>query len=113
MIIGLADPSDPGQILTVQLAAHGHGGAALRRPHIVPLNDTLTDVREAIDAGQVLVARRPRGVGAVRGVVDGQVGTVERVGRFVLFTGRRSESNLRLHRKAGYVDTHTVWSPTP
>ena len=136
MIIGPARPSDAGEILTVQHAAYVTEAQLYGDPHIVPLNDTLDDVRAAIDAGQTLVASEgARIVGAVRGVVDGAVCTVGRlvvapdrrgrgigsallaaveagqatqVERFVLFTGHRSAGNLRLYRGAGYVDTHVV-----
>lgn len=136
MIIGPAQPTDAGEVLTIQLAAYVTEAQLYDDPHIVPLNDTLDDVRAAIDAIQVLVARAgPRVVGAVRGVVDGDVCTVgrlvvapdmrgrgigsallaavesrdaARVERFVLFTGHRSAGNLRLYRGAGYIDTHVV-----
>jgi GNAT superfamily N-acetyltransferase len=136
VIIGPASPRGAGEILTVQHAAYVTEAQLYDDPHIVPLNDTLDDVRAAIVAGQALVARDgSRVVGAVRGVVDGDVCTVARlvvapdmrgrgigsallaaveareagrVERFVLFTGHRSAGNLRLYRGAGYVDTHVV-----
>lgn len=136
MIIRPAGPADAGEVLTVQLAAYVTEAQLYDDPHIVPLHDTLDDVRAAIDAGQTLVAGEgARIVGAVRGVLDGAVCTVGRlvvapdlrgrgigsallaaveahqaadVERFVLFTGHRSAGNLRLYRGAGYVDTHVV-----
>lgn len=136
MSIGPAEPSDAGEILTVQHAAYVTEAQLYDDPHIVPLNDTVGDVRAAIAAGQVLVAREgPRIVGSVRGIVDGAVCTVARlvvapdmrgrgigsallaaveardggrVERFVLFTGHRSAGNLALYRGAGYADTHVV-----
>jgi ribosomal protein S18 acetylase RimI-like enzyme len=136
VIIGSAQPSDAGEILTVQHAAYVTEAQLYGDPHIVPLMDTVDDVRAAVDAGQVLVARDgQRVVGAVRGIVDGAVCTVARlvvapdvrgrgigsallaaveardaarVERFVLFTGHRSAGNLRLYRGAGYTDTHVV-----
>jgi ribosomal protein S18 acetylase RimI-like enzyme len=131
--IGPAVPDDAGELLTLQRAAYlpevlRYGG----RP-IPPAVETLPQVRAAIEAGGVLVARDARRiVGSVRAVrhgTDGQIGRLvvapDRQGqglgtrllraaeailpgatRYVLFTGHASDANLRLYTRLGYTETH-------
>jgi ribosomal protein S18 acetylase RimI-like enzyme len=134
--IGPAELSDAGEVFTVQRAAYVTEAQHYGDPHLAPLTESLDAVRAAIAAGHVLVVRDGgRLVGAVRATVEGGtchigrlvvapdaqgrgIGTallaaVEalhagRVQRFALFTGHRSEGNLRLYRAAGYEETHTV-----
>ncbi len=136
MRIGPAEPADAGEVFTVQRAAYVTEAQHYGDPHLAPLTESLDEVRAAVVSGHVLVAREGgRLVGAVRGSVreatchigrlvvapDVQgrgigralLAAVEelhagRVERFALFTGHRSEGNLRLYRAAGYRETHTV-----
>jgi ribosomal protein S18 acetylase RimI-like enzyme len=128
-----ASVPDAGDILTVQRAAYVTEAQLYGNATFSALTESLDGVRAAIDAGGVLVARLgTRIVGAVRGVLVGdecQVGRLAvapdmqgrgiggallraierefagRTSRFVLYTGDRSEANLRLYRKVGYVDS--------
>jgi ribosomal protein S18 acetylase RimI-like enzyme len=130
-VVGPAGPADAGAVLTVQRAAYVAEAQLYGDPAIPPLTETLDEVRAAVAAGAVLVARDGhRVVGAVRARVDGDVC---HIGRLVvapdaqsrgigtallaaveaayagrarevrLFTGERSEANLRLYRRAGYA----------
>lgn len=49
--------TDAGELLTAQLAAYVHEAQTVHRADIPPLCDGLSDVREAITTGQVLIAR--------------------------------------------------------
>lgn len=135
LVVVPARLADAGEVLTVQRAAYVTEAQAYDDPHILPLTESLEQVRGAIADGGVLVARLGgRLVGSVRGeLVDGVcrigrlvvapdvqgrgVGTAlltaieqryaGRATAFTLFTGYRSEGNLRLYRRCGYRDTHT------
>lgn len=81
---------DAGEILTVQRAAYVSEALLYDNPRFSALTETLDDVRAAVDADQVLVARvgsseasagSTRIVGAVRGEV---IGDECRVGRLVV-----------------------------
>ena len=71
-------------------------------------------MRGQVHDGTCLIARlvvapdvQGRGIGrALLAAVE--AAHVGRVARFALFTGHRSEGNLRLYRSTGYVETHTV-----
>lgn len=134
MIIDVARPAKAGEILTLQRSAYVTEAQLYADPHLPPLTETLAELRDAIEHGGVLTARLgARVVGAVRGTVDADVcrigrlvvapdlqrrgfgatllAAVEshfagRVGSYALFTGERSEANLRLYRRAGYEVTH-------
>ena len=126
-----ADPDDAGEVLTVQRAAYLSEAAIYQHFGLPPLTETLAGIRAAIAALTVLKAvAGTRIVGAVRGRVEGDTCYVGRlavapdlqgqgigtallraiedrfpaVPRFELFTGARSEANLRLYRRLGYVD---------
>ena len=126
-----ADPADAGELLTVQRAAYLSEARLHESFALPPLTETLDEIRAAIASVTVLKAvAGTRLVGAVRGRADGDtchigrlavapdlqgngVGTAllraieERfpgVPRFELFTGGRSEPNLRLYRRFGYAD---------
>jgi ribosomal protein S18 acetylase RimI-like enzyme len=131
LIIRAAGPADAGGLLTVQRAAYISEARLYQHFELPPLIEPLAGISAAIASGTVLVALAgTRLVGGVRGRLDGdtcQVGRLavapdlqgrgigtallraieERfpaVPRFELFTGGRSEANLRLYRRVGYVD---------
>jgi ribosomal protein S18 acetylase RimI-like enzyme len=131
--ITAATDADAGEVMTVQRAAYVSEAQLYDNPYLSALSEPLVSVRKAIADEIVLVARiGTRIVGAVRGRLEGQVCHVGRlvvapdlhgmgIGRrlllaveehapasvrlFVLFTGGRSASNIRLYRKVGYVAT--------
>ena len=131
-VIERAAPEDAGEILTVQRAAYVSEAQLYGDPFIPPLVESADQVRRAVEAGTVLVARDGgRVVGAVRGRMSGTTCLVGRLvvatdvqGRgiggslltalhdemvsalaFDLFTGHLSEGNLRLYRRHGYRET--------
>jgi ribosomal protein S18 acetylase RimI-like enzyme len=123
-------PEDGGELLTLQRAAFVTEAQLYGDPWLPALRETLAELQAAVLPGPTLTARLDsRLVGAVRGrVMDG----VLHVGRLVvapdqqgrgiggrllaaveqaagpgvataaLFTGHRSEGNLRLYARAGY-----------
>ena len=128
---------DAGAVLTVQRAAFLAEAMAYGRA-IPPVRETVAQIEAAIAGGQMLVARDgTRLVGAVRVARDGAEASISRlavapdrqgeglggrllaaaeahagdVDRYVLFTGQRSERNLRLYRRHGYVETHRAMDP--
>lgn len=133
IVIEWAAPEDAGEILTVQRAAYVSEAQLYGDPFIPPLVESAEQVRKAVEASVVLVARDgERIVGAIRGRTSG---TTCLVGRLVvapdaqkagiggsllaalhdevvsalafdLFTGHLSEGNLRLYRRHGYRETH-------
>ena len=140
LTIRAARPADAGELLTVQRAAYVSEARLYRYFDLPPLIEPLDEVRAAIAAVTVLVALAgTRIVGGVRGRLDGETCHVGRlavapdlqgngigtallraieesfpaVPRFELFTGGRSEPNLRLYRRAGYVDLRAVPATTP
>jgi tRNA (guanine37-N1)-methyltransferase len=133
-----AEPSDAGELFTLQLAcwvteAHDNPGVP-----IPALEEDLDDVRGWMNQGSVLVARaEERLVGAVRGVRDGEAWRIGRLmvapdlrgkglGRWLLarieedappevtsyelFTGAGSKRNQKMYKKAGY---RLAGSPSP
>lgn len=132
-----ATASDAGEILTVRRAAfvqeaHLYGvGVGV----VLPLVETLEQVRAAIINSRVVVGRiGPRLVATGRVSVRDRIGHVGRlavapdvqgqgIGRallaaveaacagevdeYALFTGHRTLGNLHLYHSSGYVDTHT------
>ena len=135
IVIAEATPADAGEILTLQRAAYLSEGALHESFQLPPLTETLDEIRAAIEHGTVLKALLgTRIVGAVRGRVAagtchvGRLAVVpdlqgrgigsrlvvaleerfaDEVVRFELFTGPRSEPNVRLYRRLGYVDMPT------
>jgi ribosomal protein S18 acetylase RimI-like enzyme len=130
-----ASPADAEAILALQQLAYQSEARRYNDWSIPPLVETLESVREQIAAHVVLKANfSDRLVGSVRGVVEGDVCEVGRlivhpelqrrgigsalltalearfpaVSCFELFTGDRSESNLRLYRRHGYVETRRL-----
>jgi ribosomal protein S18 acetylase RimI-like enzyme len=125
-----AQPPDAGELLTLQRAAYLSEGRLHDTFDIPPLTEALDEVRTAIEAGVVLKAvAGNRIVGAVRVRRTGRTGHIGRlavvpdlqgqglgsrlvaaaeaaldgeVDRFELFTGPRSEPNIRLYRRLGY-----------
>lgn len=130
--IATADLADAGEILTVQRAAYVSEAQLYGDPRLPPLTETLTELRTELAGGTLVLTARcgPRLVGAVRarvrdanghigrlavapdlqgrGIGGRLLGAVEarlagRVTRLELFTGARSEANLRLYRRHGYA----------
>jgi GNAT superfamily N-acetyltransferase len=122
---------DAGEVLTLQRAAYV-GESMLYEQFLPPLFETLDEVREVL-AGDVLVLGiRDEGrlIGTVRIKPDGEIarlavapdrqreglGTrlleaaIARGGTW-LFTGDRSEANLRLYRRHGFEETHREPAP--
>jgi GNAT superfamily N-acetyltransferase len=129
-----AKPEDAGPLLVVQRSAYLSEAQAYGELFIPPLVETLDEVRAAIAAGDVLVARvGPRVVGSVRWQVRDRVCHVGKlsvagdlqghgigsrlltaveerapdVDGYALFTGADSPYNIRLYERHGYVQTHT------
>jgi GNAT superfamily N-acetyltransferase len=125
-----AAAADAGELLTLQRAAYVTEGQLYDDLRLPALVQTLDELRLELAAGGGLVAREgTRMVGGVRFRVDGEVlhvgrltvapdrqgagigsrllADVERaapVRRAALFTGHRSEGNLRLYRRSGYAE---------
>ncbi len=125
-----AQPSDAGEVLTVQRAAFVTEAQLHDDVHMAPLTQTLDEVRATIAATTVLVATDgPRIVGAVRALAAGDawhigrlvvvpdlqgrgIGTellreIERLAppdldRFTVETGPKSEPNIHLYERHGY-----------
>jgi GNAT superfamily N-acetyltransferase len=122
---------DAGEVLTLQRAAYV-GEAMLYDQFLPPLRETLDEVRSVLESDTVVLGIRDEGrlIGTVRIKPDGEVGrlavapdrqheglgtrlleaAIERGGTW-LFTGDRSEANLRLYRRHGFTETHRV--PVP
>ncbi len=127
-----AAATDAGEILTVQRAAYLSEAQLYGDCFLDPLTEPLSGIAAAIETGAVLVARLgSRLVGAVRGQIRAgtcHIGRLvvapdlqgrgigsrllaaiedsqrDRVGEFALFTGVKSEQNLTLYRRFGYVE---------
>ena len=126
--------ADAGEVLTVQLAAFVREGQLYGDVDLPPLVESVGQVRADLEHGLGLVALvGTRVVGSVRVRVEGSSLHIGRLavapdlqGRGVgalllaraeqltgatealLFTGHRSESNLRLYARAGYVELRRV-----
>ena len=126
--------ADAGEVLTLQRAAFVGEARLYDDPHIPPLTQSLDElVRELGRPDVVALGVREHGrlVGACRLRVDGRVAHLGRlgvapdrqgegvgaallaavdgalppeVGTVTLFTGDRSEGNLRLYRRAGFEE---------
>jgi GNAT superfamily N-acetyltransferase len=126
-------PEDAGEVLTLQRAAYV-GEAMLYDQFLPPLHETLEEIQAVLaDAGDTTVLGiRDDGrlIGVARIKQDGEVARVavapdrqhEGLGSTLLqeaiarggtwlFTGDRSEANLRLYRRHGFVETHRL--PVP
>lgn len=125
---------DAGEVLTVQLAAFVVEARLYGDPFLPPLLETPAEVVADLDVCRGLVAvEGSRIVGSVRVRVEGQSLHIGRLavapdqqGRglgalllaraeevapateALLFTGHRSESNLRLYARAGYTEQRRV-----
>lgn len=132
--IRAAEPADAGELLTLLRAAYVVEAQLYDEPWIPPLTETLDELSAQIATGQVLKAvagHRIVGTGRVRadgpvlhigrlavapdrqgtGVGSLLVTALERLApagtvRFALFTGAKSEANLRLYQRLGYTETH-------
>lgn len=135
IIIGPASVADAGELLTVQRAAYLSEGRLHESFGLPPLTETLESLRSCMSDSQVLKALYgTRIVGAVRGRVRDRIGHIGRlavapdlqglgvgtrlvaaieellapsVDRFELFTGPRSEANVRLYERLGYERIET------
>jgi tRNA (guanine37-N1)-methyltransferase len=137
LVITLAEPSDAGELLTLQRAAFVSEGRLNGSFAIPPLTETLADVEASLVTGTVLVARlRGRLVAAVRGEVrPGGRWYIGRlmvapdrprlgIGRLLmdeiealappgtevisLFTGAASTAVLSYYRRRGYAEVDRV-----
>jgi ribosomal protein S18 acetylase RimI-like enzyme len=141
IVIADATPTDAGELLTLQRAAYLSEGELHADFRLPPLVETLEEIRAAVADGMVLKALLgTRIVGVVRvRVAEGtcQIGRLavapdlqgrgigsrlvtavedryaDEVSRFELFTGPRSEPNIRLYRRLGYVDMPTPQGQEP
>jgi GNAT superfamily N-acetyltransferase len=124
--------ADAGEILTLQRAAYV-GEAMLYDQFLPPLFETLDEIRAVLDdSGTIVLGLRDQGrlIGTARVKADGEIARVavapdrqhEGLGSRLLeeaiarggtwlFTGDRSEGNLRLYRRHGFVETQRV--PVP
>lgn len=134
-MISAAGPQDAGEILTVQRAAYVTEAQLHDDPWLPPLTQTLDELVAELARSTVALkaVSGHRLAGAVRARVEGSVMHVGRLvvvpdlqGRgigtrlltavhacagpgvmtFALFTGHRSEANLRLYHRFGYRETH-------
>jgi GNAT superfamily N-acetyltransferase len=119
--------ADAGEILTLQRAAYV-GEAMLYDQFLPPLFETLEEIRAVLDDPAVLVLGiRDQGrlIGTARVKPDGEIARISVApdrqhegfgtrlleaaiarGGTWLFTGDRSEANLRLYRRHGFLETH-------
>ncbi|MFG1634217.1 GNAT family N-acetyltransferase [Pseudonocardia alni] len=95
-------PSDAGEVLTLQRAAYVTEARAHDDLSLPPLTEELPAVREELGRASVTAW----GVRDDRGRLGDAVTTV------ALFTGEHSAGNLRLYRRAGYVETHRAGAGT-
>jgi GNAT superfamily N-acetyltransferase len=117
---------DAGEVLTLQRAAYV-GEAMIYDQFLPPLFETLDEVKAVLSSDVTVLGIRDGGrlIGSVRIKPDGEIGrlavapdrqheglgtqlleaAIERGGTW-LFTGDRSEANLRLYRRHGFVETH-------
>ena len=117
--------ADAGEVLTLQRAAYV-GEAMIYDQFLPPLFETLDEVSQVLTSDVDVLGIRDAGrlIGAVRIKPDGEIarlavapdrqheglGTrlleaaIERGGTW-LFTGDRSEANLRLYRRHGFEET--------
>jgi ribosomal protein S18 acetylase RimI-like enzyme len=129
MLTALATVEDAAEILALQKAAYQSEALLYNSDSIPPLLQTLDEIQSQFATRLFLKAvEEERIVGSIRGYQDGTTCHIERLfveperrgrgigsglleaieshfpqaERFELFTGHKSESNLRLYERAGY-----------
>ena len=127
--ISRARLEDAGEILDLQKVAYQSEAALYDDWSIPPLTQTLEEIREEFESKVFLKAMHEgRIIGSVRASTEGETCLIGRLivhpdfqrrgigaklmerieshfseaGRFELFTGDRSENNIRLYRRLGY-----------
>ncbi|MBN2313866.1 MAG: GNAT family N-acetyltransferase [Sedimentisphaerales bacterium] len=132
--ISQADLDDANEILDLQKVAYQSEAALYNDFSIPPLTQTREEIRKEFESMVFLKATyQGRIIGSVRASTDGdtcfigrlivhpdfqrqRIGTqlMERIerhfptaGRFELFTGERSENNIRFYRNLGYQEIRT------
>ncbi len=132
--ISRATPEDAETILALQKLAYQSEARLYNDWSLPPLTQTLDSLRnEFADSAVLKATMADRIVGSVRAKVSGGTCAIERlivhpefqgqgigsqllraaeascagVARFELFTGSKSEGNLRLYQRHGYTITHT------
>lgn len=125
-------PRDAGEVLTLQRAAYVTEAQLYGDPFLPALTQTLAEVEEDLRGPALGVRVGSRLVGSVRWTIEDGVAYIGRlivapdmqgqgigtwlleaaerasgVSVFELFTGDRSEANIRLYTRSGYVPTGT------
>jgi GNAT superfamily N-acetyltransferase len=129
-----AAPADAGEILTLSRGAYISEAQLYADPFLPPLTETLEDIARVIAAehvlkavlgGRIVATGRARQDGDTlrlgriavapdmqgRGLGTGLIAALESLAApgteaFALFTGAKSEPNLRLYMRLGYKETH-------
>jgi ribosomal protein S18 acetylase RimI-like enzyme len=130
--IDRAGPADAGELLTVQRAAYVSEAIAYDEARIPPLTETLEELAARLADGRLILKATlgHRLVGTVSGRLVGGTCHIGRLAvvpdlhgrgigtrlvtaleaempaaaRFELFTGGRSDANVRLYRRLGYTE---------
>lgn len=129
-----AEPADAGELLTLSRGAYVSEAQLYGDPFLPPLTESLEEVAariaeahflKAVLSGRIVGTGRARQDGDLlhigriavapdqqgRGVGSRLIAALEALAApgtaaFALFTGAKSEPNLRLYRRLGYVESH-------
>jgi GNAT superfamily N-acetyltransferase len=135
-----ATQADAGEILTLQRAAYVAEAQLYGEPFLPPLTETLEEVAaaiaaatvlKAVDGGRMIATGRARPDGATlhlgrfavapdrqgQGLGSRLIAALEAtagpdIERFELFTGFKSDLNLRLYKRLGYTEHRRVAGAT-